>query len=82
MLSVIQLEQDFAICSEKFPNLICNAVAVQFMKDNLVALFIFEMGDTGIRLLGEKHYRLTPSSEISRDELLSYRSRLPEHVLI
>lgn len=39
-LSVIQLEQDFALCAEKFPNLICNAVAAQFMKDNLIALFI------------------------------------------
>lgn len=80
-LNMIQLEQDFAVCAAKFPDLTCNAVAAQFMKDDLIALFIFEMGDSGITLLNERHYRLVPAAEISKEELLMYRSRLPRPVL-
>jgi hypothetical protein len=80
-LNMIQLEQDFAVCAAKFSNLVCNAIAAQFMKDDLIALFIFEMGDSGITLINEKHYRLVPAAEISKDELLTYRSRLPGPVL-
>jgi len=80
-LNMVQLEQDFAVCAAKFPNLVCNAIAAQFMKDNLIALFLFEMGASGITLLNEKHYRLVPAAEISKEELLTYRSRLPNRVL-
>lgn len=59
------------------PNLACNAIAAQFMRDNLIALFVFEKGDPGITLLSEKHYRLVPAAEISKEELSTYRSRLP-----
>ncbi len=80
-LNMVQLEQDFAVCAEKFPNLACNAIAAQFMKDDLIALFLFEMGDSGITLLNERHYRLVPAAGISKEELLTYRSRLPSPVL-
>ncbi len=75
-LNMVQLEQDFAVCAAKFSNLACNAIAAQFMKDDLIALFLFEMGDSGITLLNEKHFRLVPAAEITK-ELLTYRSRLP-----
>ncbi len=80
-LNLVQLKQNFAVCAAKFPNLFCNAIAAQFMKDDLIALFLFQMGDSGITLLNEKHYRLVPAAEISKEELLTYRSRLPKPVL-
>ncbi|MHC1725665.1 MAG: endonuclease [Syntrophobacteraceae bacterium] len=76
-LNIIQIEQDFAVCAEKFPNLICYAVASQFMRDNLIALFMFESGENGVALIDEKHYRLVPPKEISQEDLLTYSSRLP-----
>ncbi len=79
-LNMDQLEQDFAVCAAKFPKLACNAIAAQFMEDDLIALFLFEMGDSGITLLTEKHYRLVPAAEITKG-LLTYRSRLPRPVL-
>jgi hypothetical protein len=79
-LNMVRLEQDFALCAAKFPDVVCNAIAAQFMKDDLIALFLFEMGDSGITLLTEKHYRLVPAAEITK-ELLTYRSRLPKPVL-
>lgn len=74
-LNMVQLKQNFAVCAAKFPNLFCNAIAAQFMQDGLIALFLFEMGDSGIALLNEQHFRLVPADEITR-ELWTYRSRL------
>ena len=71
-LSTVQTRQDLACCSEKFPELLCRAISAQFMDDNQIALF--ELGMTGdeIRILEERHYKLVPADQISRDELRSY----------
>ncbi len=37
-LSVVQIEQDIAVCADKFPLLICRPVGAQFMQDDLIAL--------------------------------------------
>ena len=60
-LSVVQIEQDFALCAEKFSQLTCRPIAAQFMADDLVALFSFEEGARGVAILDEKHYRLVAS---------------------
>ena len=60
-LGVVQVEQDFALCAEKFPQLICKPIAAQFMADDLVALFSFEESARGIAILDERHYRLAAS---------------------
>lgn len=74
-LNVVQIVQDFAMCAAKFPNLICRPIGAQFMGDNLIALFEFEEGDQGIVISSEKHYRLVAPSDLSEDELRSYRER-------
>lgn len=74
-LSVVQIEQDFAVCRQKFPDLVCRSIAAQFMADDVIALFGFEMGDDGVALIDEKHYRLVPPEAISPEELLVYRQR-------
>ena len=76
-LNIVQIEQDFAVCAEKFPGLIARAIAAQFMADNVIALFEFEETDEGVKLASEKHYRRVPYSEITDEELASYRERLP-----
>ena len=60
-IGVVQIEQDFALCAEKFPRLICKPIAAQFMADDLVALFSFEESARGIAILDERHYRLVVS---------------------
>jgi hypothetical protein len=74
-LGVVQIEQDFAMCAEKFPNLICIPIATQFMEDDLIALFSFEEGENGVTILSEKHYRLVLPEELTDDDLKNYRSR-------
>jgi hypothetical protein len=75
-LNIIQIEQDFAMCSEKFPNLICCAIASQFIAEDLIALFAFEQNDDGVAMTLEKHYRLVPPHALTEADLAAYRSQL------
>lgn len=78
-LSIIQIEQDFAVCDSKFPDLIARPVAAQFMGDDLIALFEFERSsDDEVRIATEKHYRLVPAPSISSDDLSTYRGRVDD----
>lgn len=78
-LSIVQIEQDVALCKEKFPGLICRAIGAQFMEKGLIALFVFEeTGDEeSVVIASEKHYQLVSPSELSEDDLRNYRQRLP-----
>ena len=71
-LSMVQIEQDVALCLHKFPSLICRPIAAQFIGNDFIALFEFEQQNSGIVLLSEKHYRLVSPEAISGDDLLLY----------
>lgn len=77
-LSIVQIEQDFAVCSHKFPFLICRPIAAQFMQGEVIALFEFEEGDNGVGIISEKHYKLVPPKEVSEADLNTYRARTGE----
>jgi hypothetical protein len=77
-LSIVQIEQDFAVCSHKFPLLICRPIAAQFMQDEVIALFEFEEGDNGVGIASEKHYKLVPPEEVTETDLDTYRARTAE----
>lgn len=74
-LGIVQIEQDFSMCAAKFPALICQPIAAQFMTDSVIALFAFEQGENGIAVSTEKHYRLVPADELTLDDLHTYRNR-------
>ncbi len=74
-LSIVQIEQDFALCAEKFPDLVCCAIGAQFISDDFIALFAFELGENGVALAREKHYRLVPPDNFSPEDLQQYRKR-------
>jgi hypothetical protein len=74
-LSVVQIEQDLAVCREKFPDLICRPIAAQFMKEDLIALFELEMDEDGLKIAAERHYRLVPPEDVTSADLEAYRSR-------
>ncbi len=75
VLSVVQIEQDLAMCAGKFKGLICRPVAAQFMENNLIALFAFEETDHGVAIISERHYRLVPPEEMTPQDLEAYRNR-------
>lgn len=74
-LSTVQTKQDIACCAEKFPNLICRSVSTQFIADDLIAMFELALEDGQIGIIEEKHYRLVPAEQISRDDLRTYSAR-------
>lgn len=74
-LSVVQTKQDLACCNEKFPNLVCRALSAQFMDDERIAMFELTVEDDEVKVVDERHYKLVPASEISIEDLKSYRGR-------
>ncbi|MDE2775105.1 MAG: endonuclease [Chloroflexota bacterium] len=75
-LGIVQIEQDFELCREKFPDLLARPIAAQFMDDMTIALFEFDDDpDDGVVKLAERHYRLVPEQDLSREELRIYRNR-------
>ena len=74
-LSIVQIEQDVAVCAAKFPDLVCRAIAAQFMANEVIVLFSFEMSDEGLALTDEKHYRLVTPNEVTVEDLVLYRQR-------
>jgi hypothetical protein len=74
-LSIVQIEQDLAMCAEKFRALVCHPIAAQFVEGDLIALFEFEDSEEGAKISREKHYRLVPRGQLSAEELSAYRKR-------
>ncbi len=72
-LSVVQIEQDIALCAEKFAGLVCRPIAAQFMRDGGIAMFEFEAIDEQITIREERHYRLVAPDQLSAEELAKYR---------
>lgn len=75
-LGIVQIEQDIAVCGNKFPDLICKPLAAYFMKSNLIALFEFEEELDNMKIVSEKHYQLVPPDELSSEELKKYSRRI------
>ena len=74
-LGIIQIEQDLAMCADKFASLLCRPIAAQFMAEDLIALFEFEKQKDEIAISSEKHYRLVPPEDVTLEDLATYRTR-------
>lgn len=75
-VGIVQTEQDFALCSSKFPSLICRPITAQFIEDEVIVLFEFEQSDDGVRITSEKHYKLVPAEDVTEKDLDTYSKRL------
>ncbi len=75
-LGRVQIEQDFALCAEKFPGLICKSIAAQFLPNDVIVLFEMEFDGDEMAIIGEKHYRLVEPGVLSDAELETYKTRL------
>ena len=76
-LNIVQIEQDFALCASKFPDLLCRPIGAQFMEGNLIALFEFENTPEGVKIAEEEHYRLVKQDEVTPEVWRAYQERLP-----
>ncbi len=77
-LSIVQIEQDLAVCASKFPALVCRPIGAQFMRDGTIALFEFEGENGTIGVTSEKHYKLVPPEDVTPTDLETYRHRLSD----
>lgn len=75
-MSVVQIEQDIAMCREKFAALVCRPVGAQFISDEVICLFEFDIGNEGVAVRNERHYQLVSPDRLSAEELKRYQ--LPE----
>ena len=74
-IGTVQIEQDFSLCAEKFPNAVGRPIAAQFIEDETIALFEFILTiDEGIRVVSEKHYQLVHPQDLSENEINEYRN--------
>ncbi len=73
-IETVHAEQDLAVCASKFPALTCRPLAAQFMEDNLIALFEFEMSGREVFVREEKHYRIVTDEDLMDEEFANDRS--------
>ena len=60
-IGVVQIKQDISFAKQRFPELGCRPVAVQFLDDQVVALFELALEKDEVRVVDERHYRLVAS---------------------
>lgn len=72
-LGVVQIEQDILLCKHKYPDLICRAIAAQFLSSDQIVIFEFTLDSSHhVVKVDEKHYLLSKDNEISDSEIRSY----------
>lgn len=71
-IGVVQTTQDIRFVEEKFPNVRCRAIAVQFLDPNIVALFELTLQDDEIKVVDERHYHLVPANKLNKDAISDY----------
>ena len=72
-IGIVQVSQDLKYSEEKFPGMRCRAIAAQFMRDGIVAMFELTVQQEEVRVVDEKHYRLVPALQIDHSAIRSYR---------
>jgi hypothetical protein len=72
-IGIVQITQDIRFVEEKFPNMRCRAIAVQFVDAQIIALFELTLQDDEIKVVEERHYRLVPAKEIDQRAIRDYR---------
>jgi hypothetical protein len=74
-LSIVQIEQDLALCAARFPDLIAKPIACQFLQNNVIVLFEFSESADGVGIVAERHYHLVPPDDVTPEDLRGYRTQ-------
>ncbi len=72
-IGVVQTGQDIAFAAEKFPQMRCKPVAVQFMSDDIVAMFELTIDGDAVKVVEERHYKLVPADRLDQSAIKAYR---------
>ena len=72
-IGIVQIEQDWYMCKEKFPELICIPIASQMVEGDTIALICFSIDENeNIVIAGERHYSLVDKDKITKQDLEKY----------
>lgn len=71
--SIVQIEQDVALCEHKFPHLTARPLAVQFLNNGAIAMLEFVQTSNGLKIAAERHYSLVENSQLTEADLEIYR---------
>lgn len=74
-ISVVQAQQDITACAEKFPGIKCRALSVQFMDDDIVAMFELSVEKDDVKIVEERHYKLVPADGLDENAIKAYRTK-------
>ena len=72
-IGVVQTTQDIRWVEQKFPGMRCRAIAAQFMKDGVIALFELTLQGQEVKVVDERHYQLVPADQLDKDAIRNYR---------
>lgn len=72
-IGIVQTTQDIRFVEQKFPGMRCRAIAAQFMKDDVVALFELTLQGEKVKVVEERHYQLAPADKIDPAAIRTYR---------
>lgn len=72
-ISIVQTQQDIQACAEKFEGVKCRALSVQFMDDDIIAMFELTVEKDEIRVVDERHYKLVPAEDLDKKAVRNYR---------
>lgn len=73
-IGVVQISQDLAFATEKFPEMRCRPIAAQFMAGGVIALFELTLDDGQVKIVEERHYRLVPAADLDQKAVRDYRA--------
>jgi hypothetical protein len=71
--AIVQTQQDVAACAEKFRGVKCRAVSVQFMANDVIAMFELTTQRDEVRVVEERHYKLVPADDLDQKAIRNYR---------
>ena len=72
-IGIVQPTQDIRFAEQKFPGIRCRAIAAQFLRDEVVALFELTLQAGEIKVVEERHYRLVPADQLDAEAIRRYR---------
>lgn len=70
-----QISQDMSLCAERYPNVTCRPIAMQFLSDNSFAILELDIQNNDhleLVVVDEKHYTLVDKDSLTQQELTRY----------
>ncbi|OCQ95644.1 endonuclease [Oscillatoriales cyanobacterium USR001] len=73
---IVQVMQDIEFCKQRYPNVLCKPIALQFLSEQDVAILELTVEEEGdvfrLTVVDERHYQLTGKDGISSNEITLY----------